>query len=536
MFPVVYHTPSAEEERFLSIIAAHRGTLVSFEYSVHARLERCDPGSDYRETRPTAPRMLDITLGEGHILESIEAALAEMNEGDVRTVEVAGTDAPDIAHELSVEVWDTLIFNLRVTAKTPVPTSEADINALLDSARVPFTDLGVVSRVQKGPIVVEKTFDTENAKRIGQEHTQLQAALDHFSSRPGMPGVSGDAAPVQHESASSGHRVASMKLSRAGRDGRMKAYHVMPSKTGGISVADAILRAIKLHCSIVVALCPIVESADSFDLPGATKDEISNLSWSATDDFASFRKDDVQAWRCSYKLSGYSESQSIAVFHLGSWTAGLSPQIRVWDALRNQIARWVSTEKQDVHNVAISLHINTDICCRCLEAKIPTSQHDILIIEAPLHLASESPTEVSGTSHNDAKCKGIGCSQARSTDGPTDNVISLRSYSIKERDRSKKDKARSLGIWGRASTLIAADMCADRLSEWNRYRAEAEDVAHDVSVASIFWNLNTCLPSISDDALISDYCNKCVRRALVPTQSQYKFVFKSLCTTAIKLK
>jgi hypothetical protein len=171
-----------------------------------------------------------------------------------------------------------------------------------------------------------------------------------------------------------------------------------------------------------------------------------------------------------------------------------------------------------------------------LNCSFEGANSQILIIEAPLHASAEHQ-ESRSAQEDISKCKGIGCVQSSTSDRGHNDVVSLRSYTTAERDRTKKDKARSIGVWGRASTLIAADICADELQEWFKAKNVGDVGAnHDVNVAAIFWELNTCLPSLGEEALMSHYCNKCVRRALIPSQSQYKFIFKSLCNSAAKMK
>jgi hypothetical protein len=357
----MHRRPSTENEDLISVIAAHKGTMLSFEYAVHSRLERCDPGSDYRETRPTPTRVLDITIGEGRILEVIEAALAGMNVGETRRVEISGADASDIAHELSVEVWDTLVFNLKVLSKITVPRSDTQIHAFLERSRVPCVELGVVSCLQKGPILVEKTFDTEHAKRIGQEHTLLQAALDHFSSQATVPLLTDRQANFQNRRYSNRSDLMSVKISRAVGIALVNTKSYLVSSPGDeeISLGDAAFNAIDLNCGIVVLLSPIIDCSTSLpDRPftDATKGEMSEASWTVIEDLAFLGKEHLQAWRCCYRLSGAREPYSLAIYHLGSWTPGLSPQIRVWDALWKHIARCVNIPITRCNQYSVKIH------------------------------------------------------------------------------------------------------------------------------------------------------------------------------------
>jgi hypothetical protein len=125
-----------------------------------------------------------------------------------------------------------------------------------------------------------------------------------------------------------------------------KSYLVSSSGSEGISLGDAAFKAIDLNCSIVVLLCSLRD--DSTTLPDrpladGSQGAISDVSWAPVEELAFLGKEHLQSWRCSFRLSGAGarELQSLIIYHLGTWTPGLSPQIRVWDALRKHIARCV---------------------------------------------------------------------------------------------------------------------------------------------------------------------------------------------------
>jgi hypothetical protein len=127
---------------------------------------------------------LDITVGHGLIVQKIEDVLCTMDlhESRVIFVDPIEDDAEDLADKMGITLSKKMKFTVKLLSIIRPPNSLAEWSIFFKLCTVCSTKLSFHTQTKLRSIVVSKTFDVVNAKRIGQEHCLLKAATDRVKS------------------------------------------------------------------------------------------------------------------------------------------------------------------------------------------------------------------------------------------------------------------------------------------------------------------------------------------------------------------